>query len=108
SADFLPAGGQGVIALQVREGDEGAKAIVGSVNHAETLLCLRAEREFLRLLQGDCGSPVGVLATIDGSEMTLRAQVFEPERIEPRTACVKGEATSAVHLAQRLWDSING
>jgi hydroxymethylbilane synthase len=108
SADFLPAGGQGVIALQVREGDEGAKAIVGSVNHAETLLCLRAEREFLRLLQGDCGSPVGVLATIKGSEMTLRAQVFEPERIEPRTACVKGEATSAVQLAQRLWDSING
>lgn len=107
-ADFLPAGGQGVIALQVRDDDEEAKAIVDNVNHAETLLCLRAEREFLRLLQGDCGSPVGVLATIDGSEMTLRAQVFEPERIEPRTACVKGEATSALRLAQQLWDSING
>jgi hydroxymethylbilane synthase len=107
-ADFLPAGGQGVIALQVRAGDDEAKAIVDSVNHAETLLCLSAEREFLRLLQGDCGSPVGVLATIADSEMTLRAQIFGPERIEPRTASVKGEATSAVQLAQRLWDSING
>jgi hydroxymethylbilane synthase len=106
--DFLPAGGQGVIALQVRDGDEETEAIVDSVNHAETLLCLRAEREFLRLLQGDCGSPFGVLATIANSEMTLRAQIFEPERIEPRTASVKGEATSAVQLAQRLWDSING
>lgn len=108
AADFLPAGGQGVIALQVREGDEDATAIVDSVNHPETLLCLRAEREFLRLLQGDCGSPVGVLATMAGPEMTMRAQVFEPERIEPRSACVKGEATSALQLAQRLWDSING
>ncbi|MEY2497902.1 MAG: hydroxymethylbilane synthase, partial [Verrucomicrobiota bacterium] len=85
-----------------------AKAIVDSVNHAETLLCLSAEREFLRLLQGDCGSPVGVLATISGSEMTLRAQIFGPERIEPRTACVKGDGEFAVQLAQRLWDSING
>lgn len=108
SADFLPACGQGVIALQVRDDDAAAKATVDRVNHAETLLCLRAEREFLRLLQGDCGSPVGVLATIDGSEMTVRAQIFEPERIEPRTACVKGEARSAVQLAQRLWDSMNG
>ncbi|MEN3368921.1 MAG: hydroxymethylbilane synthase [Verrucomicrobiota bacterium] len=107
-SDFLPAGGQGVIALQVREDDAEAKAIVDRVNHAETLLCLQAEREFLRLLQGDCGSPVGVLATIDGSEMTLRAQFFEPERIEPRAACVKGEAISALQLAQRVWDSING
>ncbi|MEY2561979.1 MAG: hydroxymethylbilane synthase [Verrucomicrobiota bacterium] len=107
-ADFLPAGGQGVIALQVRAGDDEARAIVDSVNHPETLLCLGAEREFLRLLQGDCGSPVGVLGTIADSEMTLRAQIFGPERIEPRTASVKGEATSAAQLAQRLWDSING
>jgi hydroxymethylbilane synthase len=107
-ADFLPAGGQGVIALQVRADDEEAKALVDRVNHAQTLLCLEAEREFLRLLQGDCGSPVGVLAAIAGSEMTIRAQVFEPERIEPRTAYVKGETTSALLLAQRLWDSING
>lgn len=106
--DFLPAGGQGVIALQVRNDDDSAKTAVRAINHAETLLCLEAEREFLRLLQGDCGSPVGVLATLSGSTMTMRAQVFEPPRIEPRIARVEGEATSAVQLAHRLWDSING
>ncbi len=106
--EFLPAGGQGVIALQVRRDDDNAKRVVDSVNHAETLLCLQAEREFLRLLQGDCGSPVGVLATITESMMTVRVQIFEPERIEPRSARVKGEAKSAMQLAQRLWESING
>jgi hydroxymethylbilane synthase len=106
--DFLPAGGQGVIALQVRSHDENAKTIVHAINHAETLLCLEAEREFLRLLQGDCGSPVGVLAIIAGSMMTMRAQVFEPPRIEPRIARVEGEATSPKGLASELWKAING
>jgi hydroxymethylbilane synthase len=105
---FLPAGGQGVIALQVRSDDEKAKAIARAINDVETLLCLQAEREFLRLLQGDCGSPVGVLATISGSTMTLCAQVFEPPRIEPRVARVEGEATSGKELATELWNRING
>ncbi len=56
---FLPAGGQGVIALQVRSDDSKAKELVELVNDLPTLLCLRAEREFLRLLQGDCGTPWG-------------------------------------------------
>jgi porphobilinogen deaminase len=104
---FLPAGGQGIIALQVRS-DDDRKDIVRAVNHAETLLCLGAEREFLRLLQGDCGSPVGVLAAIAGPNMTVRTQVFEPRRVEPRTARVEGEASAPKKLARELWETING
>jgi hydroxymethylbilane synthase len=105
---FLPAGGQGVIALQVRSDANACKEIIRAVNHAETLLCLEAEREFLRLLQGDCGSPVGVLAKITGSRMTVRAQVFEPPCVEPRTARVEGEASAPKKLARELWEAING
>lgn len=53
---FLPAGGQGVIALQVRSEDVSTKNFVEVVNDMDTHLCLRAEREFLRLLHGDCGT----------------------------------------------------
>jgi hydroxymethylbilane synthase len=106
--DFLPAGGQGIIALQIRCADENAPAIVRAVNHAETFSCLEAEREFLRLLQGDCGSPVGVLATISGSTMRMRAQVFEPRRVEPRTAQVEGDASTPKKWARELWEAING
>jgi hydroxymethylbilane synthase len=106
---FLPAGGQGVIAIQLRSGDETTKAIVDPVNHAETLLCLRAEREFLRLLQGDCGSPVGVLATIEANLMKVRAQVFEPGRSEPRAGEVEGSIDNGVEpLAAELLERING
>ena len=106
--DFLPAGGQGVIAMQVRSNDDKARTIVRVINDDETLVCLEAEREFLRLLQGDCDSPVGVLATISSSRMTVRAQVFEPRRIEPRMACVEGGASSGKELARELWEAING
>ncbi|PYI90836.1 MAG: hydroxymethylbilane synthase [Verrucomicrobia bacterium] len=109
SADvFLPAGGQGIIALQVRGDDRDRRNVTREINHAETLLCLEAEREFLRLLQGDCGSPVGVLAAISGASMTVRAQVFDPPRVEPRTARVEGEASAPKKLARELWEAING
>jgi hydroxymethylbilane synthase len=106
--DFLPAGGQGIIALQVRSDDEQGDTVVQAINHAETLSCLEAEREFLRLLQGDCGSPVGVLAKIAGATMNVRAQIFEPPRIEPRTARVEGPASAPKKLARDLWEVING
>jgi hydroxymethylbilane synthase len=108
SEDFLGAGGQGIIGLQIRRADENARAAVEAVNDAKTFSCLEAEREFLRLLQGDCASPVGVLATIDGSMMTLRAQVFVPPQIEPRMARVEGDGAAPAKLARELWEAING
>ena len=105
---FLSAGGQGIIALQIRSEDDRTRALLVTVNDDQTHLCLEAEREFLRLLEGDCGSPVGVLATIAGSVMTVRAQVFEPPRIEPRRARVDGDHAAPLKLARELWEAING
>ena len=104
---FLPAGGQGVIALQVRSEDTKTKNLVEAINDMPTLLCLRAEREFLRLLQGDCGTPVGALASMKGAIMTIRAQVFHDTKLVPRTACVEGTAIPE-ELARKLWEAING
>src|SRR5262249_25161513 len=53
-AIFLPAGGQGIIALQVRAHDQSTRTVVDLVNDRETLLCLHAERQFLRALHADC------------------------------------------------------
>ncbi len=106
--DFLSAGGQGIIALQLRNDDSAGRRFVETINDRETLSCLEAEREFLRLLEGDCGSPVGVLATIAGGRMTIRAQVFEPPAVEPRAARVDGDAASPKELARELWEAING
>jgi hydroxymethylbilane synthase len=107
--EFLPAGGQGVIAMQVRTDDERTRAMVDRISHAETLFCLRTEREFLRLLQGDCDSPVGVLAIVEAERARVRAQVFEPGKSEPCSAEVEGSVTNgAERLAAELLERING
>jgi hydroxymethylbilane synthase len=106
---FLPAGGQGIIALQIRSDDQSTKALLESVNDHETLLCLQAEREFLSRLHGDCNFPVGVHATINNGKMKLRAQVFEGESPAPRQAEVEGGCeeggTMAAELLRRIKQS---
>jgi hydroxymethylbilane synthase len=86
---FLPAGGQGIIALQTREADFPVRQVISSIDDRDTHLCLRTEREFLRLLQGDCDLPVGVHARFVNGELELRAQVFENEPA-PKTAMERG------------------
>jgi hydroxymethylbilane synthase len=99
---FLPAGGQGIIALQIRADDQSTKALLQSLNDCETLLCLQAEREFLSRLHGDCNFPVGVHATVRNGTMKLRAQVFEGESPSPRQAEVEGGCDEGKTLATEL------
>ena len=105
---FLSAGGQGIIAMQIRADDERVRAIVDLVNDRETLLRLRAEREFLRLLHGDCNSAVGVLATVKNRIMKLRGQLFGQGLGAPREAEVEGELEDGEALAAQLLRRING
>ena len=58
---FVPAPGQGVIAVQAREGNAAADAAVAAC-HARTLACLRAERAAVRELDASCHTPVGIHA----------------------------------------------
>ena len=107
---FLPAGGQGIVALQVRADDSETKRLVTAANHAETLLCLRAEREFLRLLEGDCGTPVGVLATIEAGVMEMRGQIFDAGATRPRVGELRRRIADAApeSLGAELLELING
>ncbi len=103
---FLPAGGQGIIVLQVRSDDQRTKTIVDPVNDRGTLLCLQAEREFLRRLQGDCNCPVGVLASIEDGKMKMRAQVFLEGAVAPHQGEVEGEPDERERLAADLLDRL--
>jgi hydroxymethylbilane synthase len=58
---FVPAPGQGVIAVQAREGSAAAD-VAASVSHGPTMACLRAERAAVRELAASCHTPVGIHA----------------------------------------------
>ena len=58
---FVPAAGQGVIAVQARVGSPAAEVAVAAC-HARTLACLAAERTAVRELAASCHTPVGIHA----------------------------------------------
>ena len=103
---FVPAGGQGIIAIQTRSDDEQLRELVAATNDFDTRLSLRAEREFLRLLDADCNQPVGVLAEIEGANMSLRAQIFDLGATAPREATVNGASEDAEKLAAQMFEKI--
>ena len=74
---FLPAAGQGAIALQCRANDSAVRSILSRINDPVSWDCVTAEREFLRLVGGGCSVPIGVYARMEGDTMTLAAIVFE-------------------------------
>jgi hydroxymethylbilane synthase len=98
--NFVSAGGQGVIALQTRAADFVTCEIVSSIDDKETHLCLRAEREFLRLLHGDCDLPVGVHARFMNGELELRAQLFDDA---PAPKMASGQGNDPEELAGAVF-----
>jgi hydroxymethylbilane synthase len=105
---FVSAGGQGIIAMQIRSDDERIRTLVGAISDRDTAICLRAEREFLRLLHADCNQPVGVVATVSGTLVKMRGQVFTAEASAPQSASVEGNTEHVERVAAELLKRING
>ena len=76
TSEIIPCAGQGVIALQCRSNDEGLIKLLKKVNHQSTHNSIKAERNVLKVLEGDCETAVGVFASIDGNKINLEAELF--------------------------------
>ena len=93
--------------MQTRGEDDSTRRMLAEIDDHPARVCLAAEREFLRLLHGDCNQPVGVLATLNGTGLRLRAQVFLPNKVAPMEATVEGPGAEAISLAAELLNRIN-
>jgi hydroxymethylbilane synthase len=79
-ARFVPAPGQGTLALQARSNDAPTREALAAIGCAKTLSCLLAERALARALEASCDTPLGAHAVMrDGSSMRLRAWVGLPD-----------------------------
>ena len=79
TSEMIPCAGQGVIALQCRNDDEEIIELLGYVNHTATHNCVKAERNVLKIIEGDCDTAIGVFANIDGNTINLEAELFSPD-----------------------------
>jgi len=74
--EVIPSAGQGVVALQCREGDNDIIEILKKINDQKNYQCIIAERNVLKVLEGDCETAIGAISTINNNKITLEAELF--------------------------------
>ena len=77
--EVIPSAGQGIISLQCRNNDDEVISVLNKINDQETSQRAHAERNVLKVLDGDCETAVGAHAIIEGDEITLEAELFSLE-----------------------------
>lgn len=104
--EFFPAAGQGAVGLEIRKEDFAARDLATFINHPPTWLRISAEREFLRLLEAGCHTPVGVYSALDESTGTLllRARVFPETGGAPLLAEATGK--DPIRTARLLFENL--
>ena len=76
TSEIIPCAGQGVIALQCRDNDESLIELLKQVDHQSTHNSTKAERNVLKVLEGDCETAVGAFANIEGNKINLEVELF--------------------------------
>ena len=76
TSEIIPSAGQGVVALQCRENDQELIKLLNKINHQPTYSCALAERNVLKVLEGDCETAVGIIANIDKDTINIEAELF--------------------------------
>ena len=103
---FIPAVGQGALALEIRLGDEETAELISSLNHLPTWQSITAERAFLRALGGGCRAPIAALGTVKSDTLKLVVMIADASGKKILRATDEGSASSpeelGIRLAQRM------
>ncbi|QNR24918.1 hydroxymethylbilane synthase [Croceimicrobium hydrocarbonivorans] len=73
---MIPAPAQGIVGITCLESKGEFQEILHEINHANTALRAKVERDFLRTVEGGCSAPVGAYAEIEENQIRLQAGVF--------------------------------
>ena len=104
--EFIPAIGQGALGIECRTGDSKLQTLLAPLNDWSTHQCVIAERAVNFKLGGDCYTPVGAFATIDGSQLTLHAMVGSLDGSLLLKTTVSGPATDAERLGTQAAEQL--
>ena len=74
--EIIPSAGQGIIALQCRKNDKKINSLLKKINHEETHKRAHAERNILKVLEGDCETAIGAHSIINGENIIVEAELF--------------------------------
>ncbi|MGD1036760.1 MAG: hydroxymethylbilane synthase [Roseiarcus sp.] len=95
---FLPAVGQGAVALTARSADACALAALAAIGHAATMVAVTAERAFLAELEGSCRTPIAGHARLEAGALVLTGQVLREDGSEAFDVRLAGAPADAARL----------
>jgi hydroxymethylbilane synthase len=96
--ESLPAAGQGVLGIECRSGDERVLPLIMPLNHADSAVCVAAERAMCTRLGGGCQAPVAAYANIINHKLQLRGLVGKVDG----TLLLRAENTGALAAANEI------
>ena len=102
--EMLPAAGQGILAVQTRQGVD--TACLAGVHDPNAACCALAERAFVRALDGGCSSPMAAYAVVEGETLTLTGLYVSPDETVVRKDSLSGPRTAAETLGETLADKL--
>ena len=110
--EIIPSVGQGVIALQCKRDDEYIKNVLKKINNEKTFNSAQAERNVLKVLEGDCETAVGAISLINNKNITLEAELFSLDGKE-RFYCksskdIKHAAELGIEIGENLKKQSKG
>jgi len=105
---FLPAPGQGAIAITARERDARALEALAAISDSETAAALAAERAFLGELEGSCRTPIAGLARLEGGRLRLRGEVLRTDGSERFSIALEGAPADAERLGRDAGRDLKG
>ncbi len=95
---FIPAVGQGSLAIEIREDDKNTMELVKALDHRESRIRAECERAFLRELEGGCQVPIGAFAQVRGREVTIKGFISDLEG----TKFIEGEKKGDIEEAEKM------
>lgn len=105
---FVPAVGQGALALEARIDDAAACAALRALDDPASAAAVAAERAFLVAIGGDCQTPLAAHAVVTGSSLLLRALVAEIDGSAALEDTITGSVGDAAALGERLAATLLG
>ena len=109
--EFLPACGQGALALEIREGDDATQELCTPLVHLPTWMCVSAERAYLGGMGGGCQAPIGAFAHFapGSSEMTIAgiaADVDGSNLVRQTLTAPCGSVAAALKIGRQLSQAV--
>ncbi len=104
--DFMPAPGQGALAVVARRDNLEVVDVLRSIEHPPTRAEIEAERELVRILEGGCKVPVGALAIARGERIQISACIFSIDGEEKLLAERSGLVQESLVLAKEAGEEL--